>query len=440
MPVPAVQRSRRRDPASGRLRACVIAAGIGVALFAPSACTSAPTAPTGATGQTTTPSVTAGTMTASVTAETTTTSTNEQTTTPPSLTAETMTVSVTVEPTTTGATEHSSTVGTVGTVTAVDTIATGLDTPWGLGFLPDGTALITERGTAQLRSIGTSAGHPIRTVGTVSGVQPGGEGGLLGLAVDPDYSTTHRVFVYFTSSTDNRVAALTLADGATTIVAQHVILTGIPKASVHNGGRLAIGPDGLLYIGTGDATQSDRAQDLDYLGGKILRVTLTGAGAPGNPFPAAPLVYSYGHRNVQGLAFDADGRLWASEFGQNAYDELNLIKPGANYGWPVVEGPSDDPRFTPPVKYWPTSDASPSGLAIVDGSAWMAALRGERLWQIPLDGPAAATPKAWFDGTYGRLRTVMAAPDGTMWLITNNTDGRGTPRAGDDRIIALRLG
>ena len=328
---------------------------------------------------------------------------------------------------------------TVGTVSALASIATGLSTPWGLGFLPDGTALITERGTAHLMSIGAGAGHPVRTIGTVSGVQPAGEGGLLGIAVDPDFPSTRHVFVYFTSSTDNRVAVLTLNPDATAIVGQRALLTGIPKASVHDGGRLAIGPDGLLYIGTGDATQRDRAQDLGYLGGKILRVTLAGAGAPGNPFPDEPLVYSYGHRNVQGLAFDSAGRLWASEFGQNAYDELNLIKAGGNYGWPVVEGPSDDPRFTPPVKYWPTSDASPSGLAIAGGSAWMAALRGERLWQIPLDGPAATTPKAWFDGTYGRLRTVMAAPDGTLWLITNNTDGRGSPRAGDDRILALRL-
>lgn len=322
----------------------------------------------------------------------------------------------------------------------VSTIATGLTTPWGLGFLPDGTALVTERDTAKLKAIAPGADHVVRTVGTVSGVVSGGEGGLLGLAVAPDYATSRRVFVYFTSSTDNRLAVLTLNADATAIADQQVLLTGVPKASVHNGGRLAIGPDGLLYLGAGDATASDRAQDLDYLGGKILRVTLDGKPAPGNPFPNAPLIYSYGHRNVQGLAFDADGRLWASEFGQNAYDELNVIKPGGNYGWPVVEGPSDDPRFIPPVKYWPTSDASPSGLAIAGGSAWMAALRGERLWQIPLDGPSAATPRAWFDETYGRLRTVVLAPDGTLWLATSNTDGRGTPRDGDDRILSLRWG
>jgi glucose/arabinose dehydrogenase len=329
---------------------------------------------------------------------------------------------------------------TVRTVTVASTIATGLTTPWGLGFLPDGTALVTERDTGKLKAIAPGPEHPVRTIGTVAGVEPAGEGGLLGLAVAPDYSASRRVFVYFTATGDNRLAVLTLNAGATAITSQRVLLDGIPKANVHDGGRLAIGPDGLLYIGAGDATQSARAQDLDYLGGKILRVTLDGKPAPGNPFPAAPLVYSYGHRNVQGLAFDADGRLWASEFGQNAYDELNLIKAGANYGWPVVEGPSDDARFTPPIKYWPTSDASPSGLAIADGSAWMAALRGERLWQIPLAGPSAATPRAWLDATYGRLRTVALAPDGSLWLATSNTDGRGTPHSGDDRILDLRLG
>jgi glucose/arabinose dehydrogenase len=217
-------------------------------------------------------------------------------------------------------------------------------------------------------------------------------------------------------------------------------VTGIPKATVHNGGRLAVGTDDDLYIGTGDATDSDGAQRTEYLGGKILRVALDGSPAPGNPFPDAPLVYSYGHRNVQGLAFDARGRLWASEFGASSYDELNLIQRAGNYGWPVVEGPSDDARFVAPYRYWPTSDASPSGLAIVGQTAFMAALRGERLWQIPLSGAAgAAEPVARLAGEYGRLRTVVNAPGGTLWLVTSNTDGRGDPAPDDDLILALRL-
>jgi glucose/arabinose dehydrogenase len=346
---------------------------------------------------------------------------------------------VTQTPTRT-ATRTATPIATPTGVTVTGTIATGLTTPWGLGFLPDGTALVTERDTGKLLAIAPGSGHAVRTVGTVTGVVPGGEGGLLGLAVPPT-SGDPTVLVYYTAADDNRVAALTLNADATRITGQRDILTGIPKSGVHNGGRLAIGPDGDVYIGTGDATDSEGAQRLDYLGGKILRVTTTGKPAPGNPFPNAPLVYSYGHRNVQGLAFDAHGQLWASEFGANTYDELNRIKAGGNYGWPVVEGPSDNPKYGAPYKNWPTSEASPSGLAISGETAFMAALRGTRLWMIPLTQRAgAATPTPLLDGRYGRLRTVVVAPDGDLWLTTSNTDGRGDPQPGDDRILQLRMG
>jgi glucose/arabinose dehydrogenase len=329
----------------------------------------------------------------------------------------------------------------VSSVTVTGTVATGLTTPWGIGFLPDGTALVTERDTAKLVAISPGASPTVRTVGVVDGVVPNGEGGLLGLAVSPTFADDHTVYVYFTAAKDNRIAALTLDAGAAAFAGQHVILTGIPAAGNHNGGRLLAAPDGTLFVGTGDAAVKARAQDLGSLGGKILHITGTGSPAPGHPFPEAPLVYSFGHRNVQGLALDAAGRLWASEFGQNAYDELNLIRPGGNYGWPVVEGPSDDSRFVSPFRYWPTSDASPSGLAIVGDTALMAALRGERLWLIPLGGSAGATdPVAKLQGEYGRLRTVLSAPDGSVWLATSNTDGRGDVRPGDDRILRLSVG
>jgi len=315
----------------------------------------------------------------------------------------------------------------------VSTVATGLNVPWGLGFLPDGSALVTERDTGDVKRI--AADGTVSVVGTVDDVSPGGEAGLLGLAVSPDYPTDHTVFVYYTTDDDNRVAALLMTGG--TVAAQRVILDGLPRNSTHNGGRLAFGPDGYLYVGTGDAQQRENAQDLGYLGGKILRLRPDGSGAPGNPFPEAPLVYSYGHRNVQGLAFDDQGRLWASEFGQNTWDELNLIHAGGNYGWPDVEGNSSDKRFVAPQRVWPTSDASPSGVAVAGGSVWMAGLRGERLWQIPLTGTGTGEPVAHFTGTYGRLRTVMLAPDGSLWLTTSNTDGRGDPRDGDDRILRL---
>lgn len=330
--------------------------------------------------------------------------------------------------------------GPITTVTVASTIATDLATPWGIGFLPDGTALVTERDTATLLAIAPDPAHTVRAVGVIEGVATGGEGGLLGLAVSPTFRADRTVFVYYTSARDNRVAAITLTDGAAAIESQRNILTGIPAASIHNGGRLLAARDGTLFIGTGDAAVADNAQRLDSLSGKILHVTATGAGAAGNPFPQAPLVYSYGHRNVQGLAFDESGRLWASEFGQNAYDELNLITPGGNYGWPIVEGPSDDPRYVAPYKYWPTSQASPSGLAIVGHTAFLAALRGQRLWLIPLTGPIGESqPVAALQGSYGRLRTVIAAPDGSVWLTTSNTDGRGTVRPGDDRILRLAV-
>jgi len=321
------------------------------------------------------------------------------------------------------------------TAPATETIATGLSVPWGLAFLPDGTALVTLRDRGDVLHV-TEGAKPV-SVGRVLGVVPGGEGGLLGIAVSPTFASDHTVFAYFTSRDDNRVIRMTF-DGAA-LTADRVIVKGITKAGNHNGGRLAFGPDGYLYIATGDAGKRDPAQNKGSLSGKILRVTADGSPAPGNPFPGSR-VWSLGHRNVQGMAWDKAGTMYASEFGQNTWDELNRIEPGRNYGWPVVEGIAHRSGFVDPIRQWRTADASPSGIAVgADGAVYMAALRGQSLWRIPLDGNGkVGTPERLLQGRYGRLRTVVTAPDGRLWLVTSNTF-RGAPRPGDDRILALRL-
>ena len=214
------------------------------------------------------------------------------------------------------------------------------------------------------------------------------------------------------------------------------IVTGIHKAGNHDGGRLAVGPDGYLYVTTGDAGNRPDAQDPDSLNGKILRVTVDGDPAPGNPVGTP--VWSLGHRNVQGLGWAPDGRMFASEFGQDTWDELNLIEPGGNYGWPDGRGrrrrrPASWTPWPPGPPTTPHRAASRSP----PDAVYLAGLRGERLWRVPLTADGVGTPAALLVGEYGRLRAVEVAPDGTLWVLTNNTDGRGDPRPGDDRILRV---
>ncbi|WP_248833792.1 PQQ-dependent sugar dehydrogenase [Frankia sp. Mgl5] len=314
---------------------------------------------------------------------------------------------------------------------AAEELARGIDVPWGVTFLPGGDALIGERNTGRVLRLTPGDGES-RLVYEVPDVAAVREGGLLGLAVSPDFPTDGFVYAYVTTAQDNRIVRFRLAGDQQ----PEVIFRGITSASVHNGGRIAFGPDGMLYIGTGDGFESPRAQDPASLNGKILRLTPDGEPAPGNPTAESP-VYSLGHRNVQGLAWDAAGRLFAAELGQNDLDEVNLIEAGRNYGWPVVEGGGDTQggRYTNPVVTWPVSEASPSGIAIAGNTAYVAALRGQRLWSIPLDGTGVGEPTAHFQGEYGRLRTVQVAPDGALWLTTSNTDNHVAPREGDDRIL-----
>lgn len=316
----------------------------------------------------------------------------------------------------------------------VATIATGLQVPWGIAFLPDGDALVTERDTARLLLL-TGPDHEVREIATLEEAAPEGEGGLLGVAVSPTYSEDQHVFLYVTATDDNRVLRGRF-DGSSLLDVEP-ILTGIPRSYVHDGGQLAFGPDGYLYVSTGDALEPDRAPDLDDLAGKVLRITADGDPAPDNPDPDSP-VWTSGHRNVQGLAF-AGNHLWATEFGADSSDELNLLRPGRDYGWPAFEGTGGRREgYADPELTWSTEEASPSGLAYLDDRLWFGALRGVRLWRVEVSRKSASRPKSYFIGEYGRLRGVVAAPDGTLWVATSNTDGRGVPADGDDRILQIR--
>ena len=318
-------------------------------------------------------------------------------------------------------------------------VAAGLEAPWDLVFTPDGEALVSERDNSRLVSIDSS--------GNVEELQRlpengTGEGGLLGIALSPNYESDGYIYAYYTTDTDNRVTRFRLGEDP------EPVLTGIPVLTYHNGGRIAFGPDGNLYVGTGDAGDTSNSQDLNSLGGKILRLTPEGDVPADNPFSNSP-IYSYGHRNVQGLAWDEGGQLYATEFGQNRYDEVNRIQPGGNYGWPAVEGEGGffaSGEYIDPIATWATSEASPSGAAILkngaipqwEGSFFMAALRGQRLYRLALDPSGTVTEQEeLLSGQAGRLRHVVQAPDGSLWVLTSNRDGRGTPIATDDRILRL---
>jgi glucose/arabinose dehydrogenase len=318
-------------------------------------------------------------------------------------------------------------------------IATGLEAPWGLVFTPDGEALVTERDSGRLLSLDSSGNVEELQRLPESGT---GEGGLLGIALSPNYGRDGLIYAYYSTEQDNRVVRFRQGEEP------EPILTGIPVGTYHDGGRIAFGPDGNLYIGTGDAGDRPSAQDINSLGGKILRITPEGGVPRDNPFPGNP-VYSYGHRNVQGLAWDAGGQLYATEFGQDRFDEVNRIVPGGNYGWPEVEGEGGlfaSKEYIDPISTWSTDEASPSGATILvngaipqwEGNFFMAGLRGQRLWRLALDPDGTVTEREeLLKGEAGRLRDIVQAPDGSLWILTSNRDGRGNPSPDDDRILRL---
>ena len=320
-------------------------------------------------------------------------------------------------------------------------IASELEVPWGVDFLPDGSALVTERESARIIHL-TPAEDAEETRGewnqeevqVIEDAEPKGEGGLLGIAVSPEYEEDETVFIYYTTAEDNRIAALTLGEDP------DPILTGIPKASNHNGGQLRFGPDGMLYATTGDAGVPENAQDEGSLAGKILRMTPEGDAPDDNPFGDS-VVYSIGHRNSQGLTWDATGQLYATEFGDDTADELNRIEAGGNYGWPIVEGTGGGDDHVDPILTWEPSEASCAGASFIDNILVMTCLRGERIWSVEFTetGTVVGEPTASLVGELGRLRAVTATPDGSMWISTSNRE-KGQDRDGDDMVIHIIVG
>lgn len=320
---------------------------------------------------------------------------------------------------------------------ALEVVATGLEVPWEIAFLPDGDLLVTER-PGRLVRLAPDGGR--RWSVEVPGVRARGEGGLLGLAPDPAFEETRRIWIYLTGASGNRVERWRLGPGGA-LTDRTVVVDGIPAAPFHDGGRMAFGPDGMLWITTGDAGDPDSAPDPGSLAGKILRVRPDGRPAPGNPSGTG--VWSRGHRNPQGLAWDAEGDLWATEHGpsglSSGFDEVNRIRGGGDYGWPRARGDEAPTGTIPPALHSGADDTwAPSGAAVAEGSLWFGGLRGQALYELHLgpDGPGALT--AHLLGDLGRIRQVRLGPDGALWLLTSNRDGRGRARTGDDRVVRVR--
>lgn len=312
----------------------------------------------------------------------------------------------------------------------VETVATGLDTPWEIAFLPSGDMLVTER-PGRLRIFGANP-----QIIEVPGVVERGEGGLLGLALHPNFSSNNFLYLYYTTArngeTINRVVRYVFDGGALT--ENRVIVDNLPGSGNHNGGRIVFGPDDLLYITTGDAGDADRAQDANSYAGKILTVRDDGGDLR---------VHSYGHRNPQGIAWDGEGNLWATEHGRSGvlsgYDELNFIEEGVNYGWPEIEGDETREGMRAPAAHsGPTTTWAPAGLAHHEGTLYFAGLRGGALYAANIVGRGAVSAVRRVIEGYGRLRAVTVH-DGYLYFSTSNRDGRGSPAADDDRIFRVRV-
>lgn len=320
-------------------------------------------------------------------------------------------------------------------------LAENLDTPWAIALLPEGGMLVTER-KGTIRLISKENQLKDEPVATLSTVKEAGEGGLLGIALHPDFSMNKYVYLYYTYSqngenTLNRVVRMTYDND--TFGKEEIVVNAIPGASNHNGGRIKFGPDGYLYIGTGDAQEPSSAQSKTTLAGKILRVTDRGLRVAENPFNNQ--VYSYGHRNVQGLAWSSDGSLWATEHGRSGVrsglDELNVIEMGLNYGWPEIEGDEKLAGMMTAIFDSGSTTWAPSGAAFVENSLFFAGLRGSTLYEAVIEDGKVIEVKEHLSGELGRIREVVADESGLLYITTSNTDGRGIPDNTDDKVIKI---
>jgi len=324
-------------------------------------------------------------------------------------------------------------------------VASGLQVPWSLAITPDQRFFFTERpGTVRVIAEGELLPEPVITFPPPFISE--GEGGLLGIAADPLFAQNHYLYVYHTYQSGGQIfnRVLRLREQNNRAQIDKVLLDRIPGHTIHNGGRIKIGPDGHLYITAGDAGNRHLAQDLSSLAGKILRITTDGKIPADNPFPGSP-IYSYGHRNPQGLAWNPrDQKLYSSEHGQSAHDEINVIAPGANYGWPTLQGDELETGKAPPLVHSGENTWAPSGMTFLTRGPWagrllVANLAGQQVLSVELTPQANELPRvaAFYHDRYGRIRDVIEGPDGSLYLLTNNRDGRGTVREGDDKIIRL---
>lgn len=331
---------------------------------------------------------------------------------------------------------------------ALTVMAADLDTPWEIRFLPDGDLLVTERAGDLVRLARDSSpgeGLPYRVVErhSVADVRQAGEGGLMGLALHPDYPESPWIYLCHTragtSGLENRVVRYRYREGALDRLA--IVLGDVPGASVHDGCRLEFGPDGFLFVTSGDAGEGDRAQDPASPAGKIHRIGPAGEAPEDNPFGGT--VWTLGHRNPQGLAFDDGGRLWSTEHGPSGFssgrDELNRIRRGANYGWPEITGGDRREGMLPPELHSGSATWAPAGLAHREGRLYFGGLRGTALYEARGLAGGAGEPRliAHFRGEFGRIRPVRVGPGGGIWFGTSNRDGRGSPAPGDDRIVRV---